>query len=65
MKKTCVISDHKHSYLEVVSTDYLPRVEVVFVKEKGKEKKKEIINLSEFIAIKGIKTQAINYQQKK
>ena len=65
LKKTCVISDHKHSYLEVVSTDYLPRVEVVFVKEKGKERKKEIINLSEFIAIKGIKTQGNQLSTKK
>tara|TARA_B100001093_G_scaffold455381_1_gene465492 strand:+ start:87221 stop:89782 length:2562 start_codon:yes stop_codon:yes gene_type:complete len=65
LKRTCIISNHKYSYLEVVSTDFHPRVEVVFVKEKGKERKKEIINLSEFIAIKGIKTLGNQLSSKK
>ena len=49
------ITDHKDSYLEVVATDWRPQVELVFVKEKGKERKKQIINIEAFISIKGMK----------
>ena len=49
------ITEHKDSFLEIVSTDWRPQVELVFVKEKGKDRKTEIINLEEFIAIKGAK----------
>ena len=42
------ISEHKDSYLEVITTDWLPQVEVVFVKEKGKIKKISISNRSSF-----------------
>ena len=42
--------------MEVVSTDWIPRVEVVFAKERGKDQKDNVeVNLQEFIAIKGIK----------
>ena len=50
------ISDNKSSYLEIVSTDWKPRIEIIFKKEKGKDRKKEIINLEEFISIKGSKS---------
>ena len=53
-KKRSFITEHKDSVLEIVSTDYRPQAELVFVKEKGKERKKTIINLEEFINIKGI-----------
>ncbi len=53
--KFSFISDHKDSYLEVVSTDWLPQVEVIFVKEKGKERETLVVNLEQFIAIKGSK----------
>ena len=53
-KKQSFITEHKDSVLEIVSTDYRPQAELVFVKEKGKERKKTIINLEEFINIKGI-----------
>jgi len=49
------ISDHKDSYLEIITTDWLPQVEVVFVKEKGKERKKQLINIERFINVKGAK----------
>ncbi len=45
------------SYVELVSTDYFPIIEIVFRKEKGKEREVENINISEFISIKGIKAQ--------
>tara|TARA_B100001250_G_scaffold202980_1_gene174044 strand:- start:1221 stop:3851 length:2631 start_codon:yes stop_codon:yes gene_type:complete len=50
------ISEHKESELKVVSTDWRPQLELVFVKEKGKERKTEIINIESFIAIKGEKS---------
>jgi len=50
------ISDNKSSSLEIVSTDWKPRIEIIFKKEKGKDRKKEIINLEEFISIKGPKS---------
>ena len=53
--KYSMISLHKNSYLEIVSTDWLPIVEVICVKEKGKERKVLNFNLAEFISIKGSK----------
>jgi len=55
-KKLSFISDNKGSLLEVVSTDWKPQAKIIFVKEKGKERKTKTINLEEFIAIKGIKS---------
>jgi len=50
------ISEHPKSFLEVISTDYLPIAEVVFSKLRGKDQRpNEEINLEEFITIKGIK----------
>jgi topoisomerase-4 subunit A len=50
------IGEHGKSYLELVSTDYIPQVELVFKKLKGKDQSpNEHINLEEFISIKGIK----------
>ena len=50
------ISDHDNAYLEVVSTDYFPMIEIEFTKLKGKERRlNEEINIEEFISVKGIK----------
>lgn len=55
-KEEVFISEHEHSKLEVVSTDWKPVAEVVFAKERGKDQKDSIqVNFEEFIAIKGIK----------
>ena len=55
-KEEKFISEHQDSFLEIVSTDYYPRAEIVYTKPKGKERREnEEINLEEFIAIKGIK----------
>ncbi len=53
-KKLNFISNAKGSILEIISTDWRPQAELVFVKEKGKDRKKSVINLEEFIAVKGI-----------
>lgn len=50
------LEDGKSS-IKVVSTDYLPVIELVFPKIKGLEKEAEVINLEEFITVKGIKAQ--------
>lgn len=55
-KEEVFISEHEKSQLEIVSTDWRPMVEVVYAKSKGKEPKdSQIVNLEDFIAVKGIK----------
>jgi topoisomerase-4 subunit A len=54
--KISFISDHKDSYLEFVSTDWRPQIEIVYKKEKGKDRKTEIVSLEDFISIKGLKS---------
>ena len=56
MNRFSFITEHEESVLEVISTDWRPQVEVVFVKGKGKDRKTIIINLEEFITIKGEKS---------
>ena len=54
--KYSFISEHKDTELKLVSTDFRPIVELVFIKEKGKERKTEIVNIENFISIKGWKS---------
>ena len=55
-KEENFIGDNEKSFLELVSTDYIPRVELVFNKLKGKEQRpNEEVNVEEFISVKGIK----------
>ena len=49
------INAHKDSFLEVVSTDWRPRIEIIFVKERGKKRKFKVIEIDSFISIKGQK----------
>ncbi|MEY8849089.1 DNA gyrase/topoisomerase IV subunit A [Psychroserpens sp. XS_ASV72] len=54
-KEELFISDHPKSQLEIVSTDWKPMAEIEFTKERGKDRKdNEMVNLEEFIAVKGI-----------
>ena len=55
MSKFSFITEHEDSLLEQVSTDWRPQVELIFQKEKGKERQTEIINLEDFITVKGEK----------
>jgi topoisomerase-4 subunit A len=49
------ISEHQNSQLEIVSTDWRPIAEVIFAKDRGKDRKESLeVNLEEFITIKGI-----------
>ena len=49
------ISEHQDTQLEIVSTDWKPVADIEFTKERGKDRKDNlIINLEDFITIKGI-----------
>ncbi|WP_423999667.1 DNA gyrase/topoisomerase IV subunit A [Maribacter sp. IgM3_T14_3] len=55
-KEELFISEHPKSYLELVSTDWKPMVEIEFPKPRGKEAKdNESVDIEDFISIKGIK----------
>ncbi len=45
------------SFVELISTDYLPVVEIVYRKERGKDQEIEKVNVADFISVKGIKAQ--------
>ncbi len=52
------IPEHPNSQLEIVSTDWRPVAEVVYAKERGKDRKENLeIDLEAFIDIKGIAAQ--------
>lgn len=57
-KEEIIIADADGSYLEVVSTDYRPLIELVHVKPRGKDQPvNDKIDVEEFIAIKGLSAQ--------
>ncbi len=50
------ISEHPKSYLELVSTDWRPMIELEFPKPRGKDpKENQSIDVEDFISVKGIK----------
>jgi topoisomerase-4 subunit A len=56
-KEEIFISEHEKSQLEVVSTDYRPVAEIIFAKVKGVQKENLVVDLENFISVKGIKAQ--------
>ena len=57
-KEEVFITSHKSSRLEIISTDWRPVIDITFAKERGKERRpNKIINIEEFINIKGISAQ--------
>jgi topoisomerase-4 subunit A len=54
-KEEIFISEHEKSQLEIVSTDWRPVAEVIYAKVKGVQKENQIVDLEQFIAVKGIK----------
>jgi len=55
-RKVLFITEHEKSHLELASTDYRTVIEMEFTKPRGKDaKENEIINLEEFISVKGLK----------
>ena len=56
MKTKRNVSDHNQSFMELVSTDWKPMLQIVFAKERGKDRRDNLeINVDNFISIKGIK----------
>lgn len=56
-KKELFISDTPNSYLELISVHAHPSIEIIYKKVKDKEKENEVLNLEEFISVKGWKAQ--------
>jgi topoisomerase-4 subunit A len=54
-KDEIFITEHEKSQLEIVSTDWRPVAEVIFAKVKGVQKENQVVDLEQFIAVKGIK----------
>ncbi|MER3373652.1 MAG: DNA gyrase/topoisomerase IV subunit A [Allomuricauda sp.] len=55
-KEELVISEHPKSFLELVSTDWRPVIEIEFIKPRGKEAKpNQEVDVEDFISVKGIK----------
>ncbi|PCJ94183.1 MAG: DNA topoisomerase IV [Flavobacteriaceae bacterium] len=55
-KEELFISDNPKSFLELISTDWRPVAEIEFAKPRGKEAKpNQIVDIENFITIKGIK----------
>ncbi|WP_396162060.1 DNA gyrase/topoisomerase IV subunit A [Flavobacterium sp.] len=54
-KEEIFITEHEKSQLEIVSTDWRPVAEVIFAKVKGVQKENQIVDLEQFISVKGIK----------
>ncbi len=54
-KEERFITEHANSQLEIACTDWRPMVEIVFAKERGKDRKDNLeVNLEDFISVKGI-----------
>ena len=65
IRRLTFITEIKGSIIGIVSTDWRPQAEIIFVKEKGKARKKEIINIEDFIAVKGVNARGNKLTNKK
>lgn len=55
-KEEVVIDEDSKSYMELVSTDWKPIIDIEFVKPRGKDPKPNLeVDVEDFIAVKGIK----------
>ncbi len=54
-KEESFITENPKSQLEIVSTDYRPVAELIFPKAKGFQKENQIVDLEDFISVKGFK----------
>ncbi len=54
-KEETIITDHPKSYLEKIFTDFRPVAELVYAKKRGQDRKdNQVIDMEDFIGIKGI-----------
>ena len=55
-KETFIINDHHLSFLEIVTTEDQPQIEITYKKERGKDRKpNDVVRLDQFIDMKGVK----------
>jgi topoisomerase-4 subunit A len=55
-RKVDFISDSQGSYLELISTEWIPVIDIEYTKKPGKDRKpNDSVNLHEFIQVKGLK----------
>ena len=64
-KSVGVISNSRGSYIEFITSNLNPSLEIVFAKERGKERKEDTISISDFISVKGIGAQGNRLSPKK
>lgn len=64
-KRILFISEYEGSTLELLQMDTLPRLELKFAKQGGKERENEEVNVAEFIAVKGFKAKGKRLSQNK
>ncbi len=56
--KVNFISESNESFLEIVTTDFVPQIELEFVKPRNKDVRlNQKINVADFISVKGLKAQ--------
>jgi len=55
-RKVCFISEDEGAYMEIVSTDWKPMINLQFDK-RSNDREDEEINMEEFISVKGLKAQ--------
>jgi topoisomerase-4 subunit A len=53
--QTFMPSEHPKSFIETIIVSNGATAEIIFAKDKGKEREPETVNVDEFIAVKGIK----------
>ena len=64
-KTSTIVSESKGSYIECISSHPNPEIKVSHVKERGKERKVENVDLASFIAVKGQQAQGNKLSTKK
>lgn len=64
-KSSTIISVSKGSYIDCIASHPSPEIKVSFVKERGKDRKVEQIDLTSFIAVKGQQAQGNKLSSKK
>lgn len=60
-----IISTSRSSFLEVVTSNHNPSLNILYSKERGQDRKEESISFNEFISVKGVKAQGNRLSTKK
>ena len=63
--KSLIITEAEGSYIELATTQISPVIELKFIKDKGKDVPSEVVNLTKFIDVKGVKAKGNKLNDKK